>query len=300
MLFIIRQILLIIIILTIVLTALTLVIPYFKLEGNATVHFKQGASPASRTGEVTKKDKYIIVKPEGGPEEIYTWDQVQSITGTESVYSKKFSDISDLLELVAKLGVLAAALVFLIGLYQFEVGQTWKREEFLATTVDDFNSRTGIQNAKRMLEVLISYPQGRKIKLFSEEEVPGGSLVTAAQIEKALDPEQTDKLSPEEMKVRESFDAFFARLERFEHYIELKLASERSVYIYLSYWINALIGKETVPGKGPALKPGHTELLRNYVKRYEFPKLERLLERYGEGDWRFRLRRYARERAGFL
>lgn len=298
MLFIIRQLLLIVVVLAVVLFALTIVVPYFKMEGTATVRFREGVSPQTLTGEVTKKDRYIVVKPAGGEEQIYTWDQVQSITGAETAYAKRFSDISDLLELIAKLGILAAALVFLIGLYQFEVGQTWKREEFLAETVNDFSARSGVQSAKRMLEVLMFFPQGRKINLFPEDEVPGGTPVTVADVETALDPEQTEKLTNEQMKMREAFDGFFSRLERFEHYLEAKLTTERSVEIYMGYWINVLIGKENIQGQDPALGPKHTELIANYIRRYEFPMLERLLDRYRDGDWRFRLRRYVRSRVG--
>jgi hypothetical protein len=84
------------------------------------------------------------------------------------------------------------------------------------------------------------------------------------------------------MKIRECFDSFFSRLERFEHYIESGLISERSVYVYLSFWIDALLGK-TKLGAKPRLKEEYRVWLMNYGKHYDFFMLESLLDRYKAG-----------------
>jgi hypothetical protein len=254
---------------------------YLLPRNSVKVSFKEGVKPESVSGYVTKKDKFIVVQPDDGTEEqVYTWDQVRSITGTEPAYSKQFENVTGLLELLAKLGVLAAAGVFVIGLIQFQIGQTWKREEFLSDMVNDFGRRLSVENAKKMIELLMFYPQGRLIDLSLNDEKPEMKKVCVADIEKALDPKQTNSLTDEEMRIRECFDAFLSRLERFEHYIETQLVTEESVRIYLGYWINTLLGKGGVEGKAPQLKPEHVGLIRNYATFYEFPMLEKLLERY--------------------
>lgn len=267
---------------------------YFRQKSNLTVTFK-GADIKPIRGEVTKKDKYIIVKPaEGGEEQIYTWDQVQSITGDEPSYNKTVGEVTDSIDLIAKLGVLAAAGVFLIGLYQFNVGQTWKREEFLANMVNDFGRRQSVENAKKMLELLMFYKQqGRKIDLYPERQGQPMQHVTVAQIEKALDPAKTDQLDDDEMRIRECFDSFLSRLERFEHYIENDLAKEESVEVYLGYWINTLIGKGVSPTAPPTLERPHREMIMTYAKRYEFPMIRQLLHRYEmDNGWRARVKRF--------
>jgi hypothetical protein len=254
---------------------------YLLPRKSVKVSFKAGVTPESVTGVVTKKDKYIVVQPDDGTDEqVYTWDQVQSITGTEPTYSKQFENVTGLLELLAKLGVLAAAGVFVLGLIQFEIGQTWKREEFLSDMVNDFGRRVSVDNAKKMIELLMFYRQGRLIDLSLSAEKPEMRQVTVERIEKALNPAMTEALDDEDMRIRECFDVFLSRLERFEHYIETRLVTEESVKIYLGYWINTLLGKGGVEGKVPQLDPKHVKLIRDYAAFYEFPMLEKLLQRY--------------------
>lgn len=267
----------------IVILILGQVLVFLRPKKVVTVYFKDGIAPSQLTGQVAKKEKYIVIQPEDGSEEqVFTWEQVKSITGTEPAYNKKIDEVTDLIELVAKLGVLAAAGVFLIGLYQFDVGQRWKKEEFLAEVVNDFGRRDSVENAKKMLELLMFYPQGRKINLYPENPNSQPSLVTVEQIGKALSSDRTEQLSDDEMKIREFFDSFLSRLERFEHYIETGLVNAHSLSIYLAYWINTLLGKETTVGKKSRLSPEHRQWILRYAEEYEFPLLEKLLNRYRE------------------
>ncbi|HEX8722987.1 MAG TPA: hypothetical protein VF736_20375 [Pyrinomonadaceae bacterium] len=270
--------LLVVIVIGLLVADLTL---YLLPRKSVKVTFKQGVKPESVTGQVTKKERYIVVQPDDGSEEqAYTWEQVQSITGTEPAYTKQFENVAGVLELLAKLGVLAAAGVFVIGLIQFQIGQTWKREEFLSDMVNDFGRRVSVDNAKKMIELLMFYPQGRMIDLSLSAEKPEMRKVYVGDIEKALDPAKTDLLTDEEMRIRECFDVFLSRLERFEHYIRSQLVTQESVQLYLGYWFNTLLGKGGVEGKEPKLKPEHAKLIRDYARFYEFPMLEELLNRF--------------------
>lgn len=262
------------------LLAMGLIVLYLKPSAKLTVHFKEGITPRELTGEVTKRDKYIIVKPANdGDEQVFTWEQVASITGNEPSYNKRLNDVTDLVELIAKLGVLAAAGVFLVGLYQFDVGQKWKSEEFMAEMVRDFTKSTNVENAKKMIELLRFYPQGRKIRLYPED-TPVEQFITPGHIGRALATARTEELTDDEMRIRECFDAFFSRLERFEYYIEARLVTSKSVDIYLNYWISILLGKETTMGAVPKLSGEHRGWLQSYVEVYEFPAVNRLLRRY--------------------
>ena len=97
-----------------------------KPADKVTVHFAQGIEPQEIKGTVKKQEKYLIVKPENSNDElIFTWDKVKDISGEENYVSKRFSDVYDVTEFLTKLGALAAAGVFFIGLYQYEQGQQW-------------------------------------------------------------------------------------------------------------------------------------------------------------------------------
>jgi len=271
-----RQITLLLVMALLILAVGTLVL-YFRPSSTAVIHLKDGKQIE---GEVTKKDKFVIIKPENGDEQLFTWEQISNLTEKESIYNKRLEDVTDLLELIAKLGILAAAGVFLIGLYQFNVGQKWKSEEFLAQMIKDFGNSSNVENAKQMIETLRFYPQGRKIRLYPERDSSDDIHISIEQIGNALGTKETQELTDDEMRIRVCFDAFFSRLERFEHYIESKLVTSESVYIYLNYWINILLNKEIIKGKVPKLDQEHQQWLLNYLEAYEFPKASRLLDRY--------------------
>jgi hypothetical protein len=272
-----RQIIFLLGMVLVILAVGTLVL-YLRPSSTATIHLMDGRQIE---GEVTKKDKYVIIKPNNGEEQIFTWEQVNYLIGNEPIYNKRLDDITDLLELIAKLGILAAAGVFLIGLYQFDVGQKWRREEFLAQMIKDFGSSSNVENAKQMIEILRFYTQGRTIRLYPERESSGDIFVTVDQIGKALNT-VPNEINGDEMRIRECFDAFFSRFERFEHYIESKLVTSESVYIYLGYWINILLNKEIIKGKESKLSEEHLHWLLNYLVEYEFPKASSLLDRYNK------------------
>lgn len=268
------------------------IIQAYKPKEVVTVHFKEGVNPPQMRGEVTKRDKYIVIKPEDGQtdEQVYTWEQVRYISGTEQ-YSKKIERVTESLELLGKLGVLAAAGIFLIGLYQFNVGQLWKGEEFLANVYTEFSKSANFEAAKQMIDVLKFYPNGRMIELYPSREKgegEGSKHITPEKICDALRPGEDKDLDPtsDKMRIRDCFDAFFSRLERMDHYIDARLVRKKSVKLYMYYWINMLLGLPTEGRKGttPTLREDYRQVLLLYVETYEFPKVQKLLNKYRE-NW---------------
>ncbi|MGB7923391.1 MAG: hypothetical protein WCF57_09120 [Pyrinomonadaceae bacterium] len=248
----------------------------FKPKESALITLKTGIVEGNKTeGEVVRKDKYIEVKPDNKPTEIYPWDQIVSITETEQGLSKRVDRIVDWFDLISKLGILAAAGIFWVGLYQYDQGQKWKREEFLASTIKDFNASLKIQNASQMLDSLRLYQKGRPIKLYPDQQTFKDQYVAVSKqlIRDALSTEKNKDFNPEEIAIRDCFDAFLSFLEKLDHYIESDLVTQKAVLTYINYWIEML-------GADQMLERGDKEILFKYVTEYKFDRVRALLKKY--------------------
>ena len=243
-----------------------------------TVHFIQGVEPSQLTGTVKRQDKFLVVKPKGSNvEQVFTWDKVRDISGEESYFSARFSDVYDVAEFLTKLGALAAAGVFFIGLYQYEQGQRWKRAEFLAAVIKDITSYTKGENAKLMLDGIKLYPDGREIKLFPDKATAKEQYIKVSRVEVLHALRTTPPLpsDDETVGIRDCFDTYFTNLERVEQYIESKLIAEEHVYTYMNYFIDMLSGNDD------QFNNFDRWYVLEYADFYKFPKVRALLTRYG-------------------
>jgi hypothetical protein len=249
---------------------------YFKPKETATIILKPGVVEGNKiVGEVIKKDKYVIVKPENEPEAIYTWEQIQSIIGATPILTQGIERFTERIDFVSKLGILAAAGVFLIGMIQYEQGQQWKSEEFLASKLSEFGNSLRAQRARDMLDMVRMYPDGRKIVLFpdKEGEVEKSPIVTKEEVYDALSIDKASYTDKEKV-IRESFDSFFDYLESFDHYIDLRLVKKESVYVYINYWIDMLLGQDGM------IDEEFRKKVLTYAKHFKFIRVERFLLKY--------------------
>jgi hypothetical protein len=250
-----------------------------KPSDKATVRFVAGVEPQEIRGAVKIQDKYIIIKPDGASsEQTFTWDKVKDITGEPTFFAKRFGDVYDVAEFLTKLAAFAAAGVFLVGLYQYEQGQAWKRAEFMAGVVKDISANARSENAKLMLDCIKLYHEGRKIKLFPDEATPSAQYRTVKPI-KILRSLQTTMPIPsdeESVAIRDCFDSFFTQLERLDQYIISHLVTKEAVYTYMNYWIDLLSGHDS------DFREHDRWYLLNYADVYKFPGVELLLGRCQE------------------
>jgi hypothetical protein len=177
--------------------------------------------------------------------------------------------------------------VFSWNVHQFNAQQsaerTWKKAEFLTTTVGRFDSAPRVQNAKQMLDSLRLYKNGRKIKLFPDASDPkkAYTMVTPDDIYSALDvnkeslaagsEERVDKL----IAISDCFDAFLSGLEDFDHYIQSGLFTADELRLDLEYWVK-LIGDKRIVLSGPNFR----KRLQEYANRYEFKGVDNLIRTY--------------------
>lgn len=243
----------------------------------ATVHLKPGVAEGdTREGEVSKKDKYVIIKSESHGEEIYTWDQIRFISGKDkTVSSKRVEQSIELVELLSKLGIAATVIVFLIGLYQYDQGQKWKREEFLANAAKEFSDRTPVSNAAKMLDSLALYPEGREVRLFPEEETRKDQFVFVSneEIYKALTTMPDRTLDSKAIAIRDCFDQLLSYLVGFYHYLEQNLITKQGLMNHVGYWIEIL-------GTGNDLSCRYKKRIFAYAHKYKFYEVEKLIRKY--------------------
>ena len=162
---------------------------------------------------------------------------------------------------------------FSSGLWQYMKAQKWKRAEFVANSINEFDSQEEIQNAKLMLDwnsrviVLhcIGFPDGLEFE-FDDDLLC-----------KALKPHtEISGFSDNEVAVRDTFDRFFDYLEKFDHFIESGLVNAIEFKPYLRYWLN-LIGNENSGRKRPIV----IKAIWKYIDYYGYTGVQKLFCRYG-------------------
>ena len=144
-------------------------------------------------------------------------------------------DTGNWITLAAMSGGLMA---FLAGLMQYRRAQRWKRAEFVAGEVKEFKADPMVRNALLLLDW-----NERAVELFPHDADPEKRNVRVADrtIGETLVPHtMRSEFSRVEMALRDTFDRFFDRLERFEYFLEAGLVRPREFAPYLSYWLNIL------------------------------------------------------------
>lgn len=241
-------------------------------QENSTVYLKaEGSQPI--IGYVIEKDKYIVIEKDGA-QQLYPWDEIKSITGPKPIPSRTatFSYWLDKLDFLSSLGVLAALVVFSVGLHQYQQGLDWKREEFLAHILPTFESQN-LSNAREMLESLTQHRTAH-VQLYPEKKDAGGDYVdlTKSQIIDAL-AIRIDNPSADALRIRAAFDSFLDRFEIIDRYIRSGVVAKRSVHAHSGYWLDLL-------GRHDKLDEDFRTQLMNYAKFYGYDGFISLIGRY--------------------
>jgi len=172
--------------------------------------------------------------------------------------------------LAAMIGGLIA---FLAGLMQYRRAQRWKRAEFVAGEMKEFKADPWVRNALLLLDW-----NERAVDLFPHESDPAKRSVRVedALIAHALVPHTSrSEFSPVEIALRDTFDRFFDRLERFEYFLEAGLVSSKEFAPYLRYWLD-ILGNEHSGRKSPAV----VQAIWAYIDFY-YSEVGSLLRRFG-------------------
>ncbi|HZT61367.1 MAG TPA: hypothetical protein VFA21_22360 [Pyrinomonadaceae bacterium] len=240
-------------------------------QEDSTVYLKGDANPIQ--GYVTRKDNYVIIEKEGS-EQVIPWSEIKSITGPKPIAQKSslFNFWLDKVDFLSGLGVIAALIVFSVGLYQYQQGLVWKREEFLTGLIKSFGESPNVYNAKKMMESLIQYKTA-SIELYPESDA-GKKIVDIKneEIFESLAVPLTE-VGEHAPSIRNSFDVFLDYLERFEHHIQSRVVNKSSLKVYIGYWIDVL-------GRHDKISETYRIKVIQYARFFEYDGVIHLINRY--------------------
>jgi hypothetical protein len=169
------------------------------------------------------------------------------------------------------IGIMSGLVAFAVGLWQYRRAQKWKRLEFVATEMKEFQSKRAVQNAFLMLDW-----NDRVIEFYPEEEKESDRVIEVDDklIEEALSIED-EEFSDAEIAVRDTFDEFFNCLEQFDHYVITGLVEYSEFHPYLAYWLGILTGQDSEKKPTSVIKA-----FAEFIDCFEYHGVQHLLDEY--------------------
>ena len=214
---------------------------------------------------------------------------------------------------VSFFGFIGAISAVSLAIYQYLKSARWKRMEFIANEVKEFEADSVVQNALMMIDWgtrkinlnLVSNPTEKDFKIVTrtvqwkallphelkhkyweyqsepddgtakaDEEFVKGKTTSSETVPPA-DAEKPFNFTVEEAKIRDTYDVFLTRLDRFETFIKAKLIEPNELRPFIEYWIDALTTTENLD-KDAAWK----FTLLTYINRYKYMGVIELFKNY--------------------
>lgn len=198
---------------------------------------------------------------------------------------------------VSILGFAGTIATILLAIRQYKRAEQWKRAEFVAREVKDFESNPAVRNALSMIDW-----STRRVNLAQKQNPTDEDLefVTRTIQWKALLPHTVksqswrfkagdSELSPAlhsgplkegftltEARIRDSYDLFLDYLQRFSSFVESDLLTVDQLRPYIGYWIDDIASED---GSDSDLAWRCTLLV--YIDFYRFRGVQRLFNSFG-------------------
>jgi len=170
----------------------------------------------------------------------------------------------EIVDLILKIIPILGIVPFFKVIWEYVRDLKWKKSEFLAKEIKEFQSDENVRIVFQLLDWNII-----KIKLkCGEYNIGDYDLVYALQTH-----DKKSKFLIQESELRDIFDYFFDRLSTFNIYINNGLISEEELQEYIGYYINILTSKT----KKPKLL---LDTFDEYIRFYEFTNVSELIIRF--------------------
>jgi hypothetical protein len=183
-------------------------------------------------------------------------------------YSPRFSDI------VALIGIFVAAVTVGNALWQAKQAQTWKRKEFMAAQMAAFMADPAVQQTLKILDY-----SARRLNLSDDENERAlrGVRVDQQLAAAALIPHTCgrEKFSRVEVAIRDGFDVFLERVDKFHDMLKVKLLKLEDITPYLNYWLESIADTEGF------LNPNLKRSLWLFIDAYEYHGIQELCRKIG-------------------
>jgi hypothetical protein len=162
--------------------------------------------------------------------------------------------------IVSIIGLLGAAIAFIVGLGQYRRAQEWKRAEFLANEIKELLADPKAANAFMMIDwgarrikldpnekpTLVTYRMQSKA-LLPHTFAQGGGDVVIESSNASIEEANLRSFRPDEALIRDCYDALLDRLDRLGSYLETGLLSASDMRPYLGYYIDELAARTNDP-----------------------------------------------------
>lgn len=170
------------------------------------------------------------------------------------------------------IGVFLSITLLITGLLQYSKAQRWKRAEFVAVELKDFESKPKVRNVMRMLDY-----SKRRLELFPERDHEDRWCIVSNDTlcDALVYHEERTKFFPAEVAIRDSFDEFFDGLERVHSFLQSRLVTKKGLEPYLKYWLDVLGDP-----KNDRLSQEARNQIRSYVQSYGYLGVEDLIDRF--------------------
>jgi len=171
----------------------------------------------------------------------------------------------DTLEILKALSGPAAAIGLGIGLVQYGRAQRWKKAEFVAAQIKDFEANVLVRRAMKMLDFRDSHfvVDGRAIHFNSD-------ILARALPYESMVPESP----PDEAEIRLAFCDFFDGLERLHHFVEAELITADHLKPYLPYWFRRFTTTHCKPQE-------FVDSIWTFIDGYEYTGVRALAGMFG-------------------
>jgi hypothetical protein len=169
--------------------------------------------------------------------------------------------------------IVGGLIAFAVGLRQYTLAQRWKRREFIAEQIKNFETNEKIHAALTMLDwtgrpiLLRSNKTGQVAPRLVDEQ-----LLTTALLPRSPAQGFTDT----QASIRDCFDGLLDVLVRLQTFLKSELISQEELEPYIDYWIKKIVGKPN-----PQHEKRFYILLHQYIDVYGFAKARTLIESYG-------------------
>ena len=221
---------------------------------------------------------------------------------------------------VSFFGFIGAISAFGLAICQYLKSARWKRMEFIASEIKEFEADPFVQNALTMIDWgrrkinlhLVSNPTEENVKTVTrtvqwkallphdvkheyweyqsnsddetaeaDEKFAKGKIISSKTTpsvdvaETKSQPEKPFNFTVDEAKIRDTYDVFLTRLDRFQTFIKAKLIEPHELKPFIEYWIDAMTSTKNLD-KDAAWK----FTLLTYINRYKYTGVIELFEKY--------------------
>lgn len=180
---------------------------------------------------------------------------------------------------IAQIDLLLKVLTFLVAIglaikavIEYVRAQRWKRFEFIAQQLKEFNTDPQV----RKVMVMLDWDE-RYVELFPDRETDKTVRVNTALLTTALHPDNDGPTgqgyTEAQARIRELFDAFFDKLSFFSIVMRSGLIHQEDLAPYLCYWLERLALPKH---RGQAF----TQNVLAYLVQYGYNDVNWLLEKF--------------------